>query len=94
MKPTKNQPTINDAFKKIIKKDEDLPSKVSVRQMWKDLEKKSEKPKESESEKKKVELEKLAEVRKSTMKTNNLKLKEKINENEIIKQQQQKQTKR
>ena len=84
MKTSKNQPTIN--FKKIINNKEDLPSKDSVRQMWKDLDKKNDKS--QKSEKKILGLEKLTEEKKSTMTTNIMKQKEINNETENNQQQQ------
>ena len=88
MKTSRNQQTISEAFKKINNKKEDLPSRNSVREMWKELDMKIVRTKESE--KKGLELEKQTEARNLTMNTTNLKrneIKIKIkNENE--KQQQ------
>ena len=58
---TKNQPRISEAFEKVLKKNEDLPSKVDVRNMWKDLEKQAKLS--EESEKKKETLEKLTKAK-------------------------------
>ena len=88
IKTPRSQQTISEAFKKVIDKKEDLPVRNTVKEMWKELDMKVVRMKESE--KKGLELEKQTEARKSTMITTNLKINEiKIKtKNENEKQQQ------
>ena len=78
---TKNQIKISEAFEKVVNKKEDLPSKVNVRQMWKDLEKQA-----ILSEKSEIKKEKLENPTKTEPETKENKIK---NKPENRKQQQQ-----
>ena len=55
MQPVKSQPNISDAFRKIINKKENLPSRSSVRKMWEDLDKEADKLARSEKKENKLE---------------------------------------
>ena len=84
MKSQRNQQTISEAFKKLNEKKEDLPSRIAVKEMWKELD--VQLVRKKESEKKNEVLEKQSEERN---KMNDLKRKELINKIKPEKETQQ-----